>query len=35
VTTYENATFTDKDVLAPIPLSELRKNSNLVQNPGW
>ena len=27
--------FTDRDILSPIPLSEMLKNKNLVQNPGW
>jgi len=35
VVTVDNIQFTDRDVLAPIPLSEMIKNRNLIQNPGW
>lgn len=35
VFTIDNVRFTDRDVLAPILNSELTKNYNLVQNPGW
>ena len=33
--TVENILFTDRDMLAPIRTSELVKNRNLIQNPGW
>ena len=33
--TVDNVQFTDRDLLAPIPLSEMLKNHNLIQNPGW
>ena len=30
-----NAKFDPKRYLYPIPYSEVNKNSNMVQNPGW
>ena len=35
VTTLDDAQFTRKDYLWPIRESDLLKNTNLVQNPGW
>ena len=32
---FENRVFTDKNYLFPIPQSEIDKDVNLVQNPGW
>ena len=35
VTTLYTQTFTYRDYFAPIPESDLTKNPQLVQNPGW
>jgi hypothetical protein len=35
VTTLYTQSFTYRDYLAPIPESDLTKNPQLVQNPGW
>jgi starch-binding outer membrane protein, SusD/RagB family len=35
VTTLYTQSFTSRDYLAPIPESDLTKNPQLVQNPGW
>ena len=35
IITVDNVEFTDRDVLSPIPTSELIRNRNLIQNPGW
>lgn len=34
-TLLETRIFNKRDYLYPIPNSEIRKNENLVQNPGW
>lgn len=34
-TTHPNRVFTTKRYLLPIPKSQLDKNANLTQNPGW
>ena len=34
-TTVWNKTFTEKQLLFPIPLREINNNTNLVQNPGF
>jgi hypothetical protein len=33
--TWQARRFTVKDYLWPISLSEINKNANLIQNPGW
>ena len=33
--TIDKVKYTLRDILWPIPESELRVNRNLVQNPGW
>jgi len=35
VITVDNVLYTDRDIFTPIRTSELAKNSNLIQNPGW
>jgi hypothetical protein len=35
VVTLHNLTFSKKEYLWPIAQSELQKNPNLIQNPGW
>ena len=35
IVTVNDVLFTDRDALSPIRTSELTKNYNLVQNPGW
>jgi len=35
ITTLFSPTFEEKDYLWPIPESEILKNPNLIQNPGW
>jgi len=35
VVTIETPSFTSKEYLWPIRVSELRVNKNLIQNPGW